>query len=199
MGPGLPVRHASVRALQSFGRMFFSDWASLGRVIVTGVVAYASLLLLLRISGKRTLAKMNAFDFVVTVALGSTLASMLLSKDTTIADGVMALAVLIGCQFVVAWAQVRSSWVRRTVKSEPALLFYRGEWLPDAMVKERVTRDELLAAMRSEGALSEQHVAAVVLETDGSVSVVRQGAESGADSTLVHLTRPARTETPHQH
>ena len=164
--------------------MFFSDWASLGRVLVTGLVAYASLLLLLRISGKRTLAKMNAFDFVVTVALGSTLASMLLSKDTTIADGVVALAVLIGCQFVVAWGQVRSAWLRRVVKSEPALLFYQGEWLRDSMAEERVTRDEILAAMRSEGVLSEQEVAAVVLETDGSVSVMRREAEGGVRSTL---------------
>lgn len=176
--------------------MFFSDWASLGRIVVTGVAAYVSLLLLLRISGKRTLAKLNAFDFVVTVALGSTLASMLLSKDTTIADGVLALALLIGCQFMIAWAQVRSTWLRRAVKAQPALLFYQGEWLADAMKRERVTRDEILAAMRSDGVRSEQEAAAVVLETDGSVSVIRQVAEPGADSTLSDVRQPARIDTP---
>lgn len=174
--------------------MFFSSWGGLGRVVVTGVVAYVSLLLLLRISGKRTLAKLNAFDFVVTVALGSTLASMLLSKDTTIADGVTALAVLIGCQFAIAWAQVRSTWLRRAVKAQPALLFYQGEWLAEAMARERVTRDELLASMRSDGVRSEQEVAAVVLETDGSVSVIRHLAEPGADSSLADVRRPESTE-----
>ena len=175
--------------------MFFSSWAGVGRVVVTGVVAYVSLLVLLRISGKRTLAKMNAFDFVVTVALGSTLASMLLSKDTTIADGVAALAVLIGCQFTIAWGQVRSTWFRRAVKGQPALLFYNGEWLADAMARERVTRDEILAAMRSDGVPSERDVAAVVLETDGSVSVLRQPSATGARSTLSDVRRPGWTET----
>ena len=55
--------------------MFFDSWAGLGRVLVVGVLAYSALVLLLRISGKRTLTKMNAFDLVVTVALGSTLAT----------------------------------------------------------------------------------------------------------------------------
>ena len=179
--------------------MFFSSWADIGRVVVTGVVAYVSLLLLLRVSGKRTLAKMNAFDFVVTVALGSTLASMLLSKDAAIADGVVALTVLIACQFVVAWGQVRSTWLRRIVKGQPALLFYQGEWLAGAMARERVTRDELLAAMRSGGAASEQDVAAVVLETDGSVSVIRQPADPQADSTLSDVRRPASDDLPRPH
>ena len=154
---------------------FFSSWESLGRILVTGVGAYAGLLVLLRVSGKRTLAKLNAFDLVVTVALGSTLATTLMSKDAAIADGLFALAVLIGSQFVVAWLQVRSRTFRRLIKSEPALLFYRGEWLHAAMVRERLSPDEIRAAMRSGGAASEDEVHSVVLETDGTVSVITRG------------------------
>ena len=71
--------------------MFFSTWAALGRVLVIGPLAYVALVLLLRISGKRTLTKLNAFDLVVTVALGSTLATVLLSKSVSLAEGVLAL------------------------------------------------------------------------------------------------------------
>jgi len=56
----------------------------------------------LRVSGKRTLAKLNAFDFVVTVALGSTLATILLNSTVSWAEGAVALAVLAGLQFLVA-------------------------------------------------------------------------------------------------
>ena len=67
--------------------MFFDSWASLGRTAVVGILAYVALVLLLRVSGKRTLSSMNAFDLVVTVALGSTLASVFLSSSVPLARG----------------------------------------------------------------------------------------------------------------
>ncbi len=129
--------------------MWFDTWVGLGRVAVVGVCAYAALVLFLRTSGKRTLAKMNAFDFVVTVALGSTLATIVLSKDVALAEGVLAFAVLIALQFGIAWLSVRSATVRRLVKSEPTLLLHQGTWLPEAMAAERVTAEELRAAVRA--------------------------------------------------
>ncbi|MDP9439064.1 MAG: DUF421 domain-containing protein, partial [Actinomycetota bacterium] len=60
--------------------MVFDSWVGLFRVAAVGTAAYFALVLLLRISGKRTLSKINAFDLVVTVALGSTLATVLLSS-----------------------------------------------------------------------------------------------------------------------
>jgi uncharacterized membrane protein YcaP (DUF421 family) len=86
------------------------------------------LVAVLRISGKRTLAKMNAFDLVVTVALGSTLATILLSKDVALAEGVLALAVLVLLQFVVAWSAVRSRLVRRLAKSSPQIVLSQGRF-----------------------------------------------------------------------
>ena len=53
--------------------VFFQGWGGIARTLVVGVIAYAGLVLILRLSGKRTLSKLNAFDFVVTVAFGSTL------------------------------------------------------------------------------------------------------------------------------
>ncbi|MCA9113241.1 MAG: hypothetical protein KDA52_25030, partial [Planctomycetaceae bacterium] len=66
-------------------RMLFSGWDSLVRTLVVGVLAYVALVILLRISGKRTLSKLNAFDLVVTVALGSTLATVLLNRNIALA------------------------------------------------------------------------------------------------------------------
>src|SRR5690606_19709687 len=96
------------------------------RTLVVGVLAYVSLIFFLRATGKRTLSKMNAFDFVVTVALGSTLATILLSMDVSLAQGCLAMALLIGLQYVITWSSVRMRWIRRTVTGEPTLLFYRG-------------------------------------------------------------------------
>ena len=76
--------------------MLFQGWSGIGRTALISVTAYAALVLFLRISGKRTLSKLNAFDLVVTVALGSTLATILLSQDVALAEGLTALGMLIG-------------------------------------------------------------------------------------------------------
>ena len=109
------------------------------------------LILLLRVSGKRTLSKWNAFDFVVTIALGSTLATALLSKQTTLAQGVLAFVLLVGLQFVITWLSVRSGIVRRWMKSEPALLLFEGQMLRDALHREHVTEGGLGEALRHSG------------------------------------------------
>lgn len=158
--------------------MFFDTWASLGRVLVVGPLAYAALVLVLRVSGKRTLTKLNAFDLVVTVALGSTLATILLSKDVALVEGLLALALLVGMQFVITRLSVRSGRFQDWVKAHPTLLLHRGRFLGGALLAERVTREEVLAVLRSNGVEDPADVAAVVLETDGSFSVLRSGPEA---------------------
>jgi uncharacterized membrane protein YcaP (DUF421 family) len=151
------------------------------------VLAYASLVFLVRVSGKRTLAKMNAFDLVVTVALGSTLATILLSKDVSLVAGVTALALLIGLQYAVAWLTVRSRLARELAQSEPRLLVLRGEFLHAAMVEERLGEHDILAALRKQGIGGVRDVEALILETDGSFSVVP--AVSRGESAALEVLR----------
>ncbi len=113
--------------------MFFNSWTSLLRTVIVGILAYVGLVFALRVSGKRTLSKMNAFDLVVTVALGSTLATILLSKDVALAEGLLAFLVLICLQYAVAWLSVRSRKFQQLVKARPTLLFYEGQFLQDAL------------------------------------------------------------------
>lgn len=168
--------------------MFFDGWDGLFRVGVVGVLAYAGLVLLLRVSGKRTLSKMNAFDLVVTVALGSTLATVLLSSSVALAEGLLAFALLIFLQFAVSWLSVRSAAVRRLVKNEPKMLFYDGGFLSEAMRSERVTEEEVEAAVRQQGIADLEEVGAAVLETDGSVTVLPR-ADLGSGSSLRNVAR----------
>jgi|TARA_R100001143_G_scaffold2035_6_gene4862 uncharacterized membrane protein YcaP (DUF421 family) len=162
--------------------MFFSGWSTLIRTLVIGILAYINLIVLLRISGRRTLSKMNAFDLIVTVALGSTFATILLNRDVSLAEGTLALALLIGLQYLVTWSSVRVGWVRKLVTGEPALLLYQGQMLSSAMRVARVTEDEVRSAIRSSGSSSIDDVEAVVLETDGSFSVISQGSGSQRSS-----------------
>ncbi len=160
--------------------MFFDQWSDVLRVLVVGTSAYAALVLILRVSGKRTLAKLNAFDLVVSVALGSTLATVLLSADVSLVSGVAAMGLLVLLQLVVAWASSRSLRARQVVKSSPSLLLHRGTLLEDRLLAHRVTAGEVRQAARAQGFGGLDLLEAVVLETDGSLSVVsRQSAGSG--------------------
>src|SRR3970040_917776 len=152
--------------------MWFNSWDGLLRVLLIGIAAYVALIVLLRASGKRTLTKMNAFDFVVTVALGSTLATILLNRDVALVEGVLALALLIFLQYLVTWLSVRSQLVRRVVASEPTLLLHEGKFLHEAMRRERVNEDEVRQALRKDGVEDPSAARAVVLESDGTFSVI---------------------------
>jgi uncharacterized membrane protein YcaP (DUF421 family) len=162
--------------------IFFDGWPKLGRSLVLAVLAYGALVFLLRVSGKRTLSKMNVFDFVFVVALGSTLAATILSPGVTLADGVLALSALIGLQILLSWLCTRSHLLDRLINGEPALLLHRGRFLREAMGRERVTEEEMRAAVRNRGLASFDDVESIVLETDGTFSVVWQKTDGESSS-----------------
>ncbi len=163
--------------------MLFDSFTVLFRTLIVGTLSYITLIVLLRISGKRTLSKWNAFDFIVTVAFGSLLATMILSKDTSVAQGVLGFALLVVLQYLVSWLSVRYADVRAWIKAEPTLLLYQGEFRHAALKDNRVTEGEVRAAIRSQGIAAVEDVEAVILETDGSFSVIRK-FEASTESAL---------------
>ena len=158
--------------------MLFDSASDLLQTLTVGFLAYAALVLLLRISGKRTLSKWNAFDLIVTVAFGSTLATALLSSQTTVSQAVLAFGLLILLQWSITALSVRSRTFERFVKARPRLLVFEGALQTDALREERVTESEIRATLRGRGITALEDVQAVVLETDGSFSVVRERGTS---------------------
>ncbi|WP_442508836.1 DUF421 domain-containing protein [Novipirellula sp. SH528] len=159
-------------------KMIFDGWAPVVRTLVLGTLSYLALVFLLRLSGKRTLSKMNAFDLVVTVAFGSTLASILTSRQVSLTQGVLALGLLVLLQLVNTFLAVRYSGYQTLIKAQPTLIFFQGQFLTDAMRKQRVSQEEVLAAMRQHGVAEPNEVDAVVIETEGSLSVLAKNASS---------------------
>ena len=150
----------------------FDDWTGLLRVLTVGCAAYVTLILFLRISGKRTLSKLNAFDLVVTVALGSTFATVLVSKDVPLLEGLLAFAVLIGAQYVIAALCVRFPMVGRLIKSDPRLLVCHGRLLDKHCGRSGSRSMRFVPSCAAAGTRPLEEVGAVVLETDGSFHVL---------------------------
>lgn len=138
---------------------------------------YIFIILIIRTSGKRTLATLNAFDFLITVIIGSISATTILSKDTKFFDGVAALVTITLLQFIVAKISVKSQRFNKIIKAEPTLLYYDGEYIDHNMKKMRVSRDDVLQEVRINSGITMEGVKAVLLEANGKLSVVVDGSK----------------------
>lgn len=169
-------------------KIFFDNWQSIIRTVIITISAYISLIALLRISGKRTLSKMNAFDFIVTIALGSAFATVSLNKSVPLADGVLAFFLLIFLQYFITWLSVRVKSVKQIITSRPAFLLYKGELFDDVLRKERITIEEVNVAVRKKGIENLKEVDAIILETAGEITVIPKLSTEDAQtlSTVVH-------------
>ncbi len=159
--------------------MFFDDWESILRAFTITVLGYATLVIAIRLSGKRTLSKMNAFDFIVTIALGSCLAAISLNKNIALAEGMVVYSTLIGLQFIITWLSVRVKKVKTIVSGQPVLLLYKGELLGEVMKKERITQEEVYVAARANGVAHLNDIEVVILETTGDLTVISKLSTDG--------------------
>ena len=175
------------------GQMWFDSWSDVLRVLAIGPATYACLVVVLRISGKRTLSKLNAFDLVVTVALGSTLATTFLSKDVALVEGVTALALLAALQFVVAGLTTLLPASRSVVTAEPTEVLRDGRMLDEPIRRQRLSAAEVRQAIRASGIGDIGSVGSVVVESDGSLSVISSD-KLGDRSALQDLASSGRNE-----
>jgi uncharacterized membrane protein YcaP (DUF421 family) len=168
--------------------IFFQGWEPLLRTAVGTSATYVALVILLRVAGQRTLAKWYAFDLIVTVALGSTFANGVLSKDVSVSQSLVGFVMLVGLQFAIAWLVVRWSPMRAIVNPRPTLVLHQGKFMHSAMRSQRVSEADIRAAVRRQGLPSLDEVGAVVLEADGSFSVIQSlTAKASALSDIEEL------------
>jgi uncharacterized membrane protein YcaP (DUF421 family) len=168
---------------------FFGGWEPIARVLVVATLGYAALVVLLRVSGKRTLARLNSFDFIITVTIGASFGRVLTARGTSLAEAVAAFAALVTLQYVVTSVQVRSPRFARLLTAPPTLLYYQGQFLHGAMRAHRVTEAELEAVARLKGLGSLQEAEALVMESDGRFAVVK-ASSAGDGSALGSVEHP---------
>ena len=169
----------------------YKDPAVLVRVAASAVLLYAVMLVLNRLHGTRTTSKMNNFDWIVSVATGTIFGSAVVNDSVTLAQSCTAFVCLMGLQWVVTYCSSRSGRFYHFVTASPALLFHRGAFLDDRLHSERVTREEVLSAVRAAGVSDLSEVSAVVLEPDGGLSVL-----PGRGTPSPDLLRPVKYAEP---
>lgn len=153
-----------------FSDQIWTSWTDAAAVPVSAVLMVVATIVIIRIVGLRSLAKMSSFDFAVTVAIGSIIATVVVSS-TPVANGVFGVAGLLAVQAVIALLRQRTA-VEKVVDNTPMLLMRDGRFLEHAMGRVRVTKSDVIAKLREANVLQLDEVRAVVLETTGDISVL---------------------------
>lgn len=153
-------------------RWLGTSWAEAGLVALSGLVIFAMVILFTRIVGLRSFSKMSSFDFAMTVAVGSLMASTATSPSTTLLNGIIGLGVFYLAQLLIARARLRFR-VSQVVDNTPLLLMHDGEVLHEHMHRARISDRDLRAKLRQAGVTDPRQVLAVVLETTGDVSILQ--------------------------
>ena len=149
-----------------------TSWTALLMVVLTTLGIYVSVIILTRVAGLRSFSKMSSFDFAITVAIGSVIASTIVAQTPPLVQAAMALAALYGVQMFVAFARTRWKWVRSAVDNTPLLLMNGQEILHENLKKAKVTEADLIAKLREANVIRLSEIRAVVMEATGDISVL---------------------------
>ncbi len=141
-------------------------------IMFRAALVYLLVLIALRLSGKREIGQMNAFDLVLLLLLANAVQSSMVGADVSIVGGLVAGGTLVAMNVLVATLRLRSPRLRRLLQGTPTVLVLHGELQPAALKREAIDEDTLHAALREHGFAEVSEVEMVVLEIDGSISVV---------------------------
>ena len=159
-------------------------------VVGKAVGIYAALVVLTRLAGLRSFSKMPSFDFAITVAFGSVLASAVLTREPPLAQSAVALAALFAIQYVLSFLRARIDGVTRTVDNAPLLVMAGPDILRGNLRAAQMTEGDLYAKLREANVTQLEQVRAVVMESTGDVSVLHADeGEPDLDADLLHGVR----------
>lgn len=175
----------------AFSDWFVSSWPAVGGALVTSVLVLMGLVLFVRLFGIRSFAKMSSFDFAVTVALGSVLASGALSKSPALPITFTVMATFFAMQWGIARLRIASDGFSKLVDNQAILVMAEGEIFADNLQRSGVTRGELIGKLREANVLEISHVRAVIVETTGDVSVLHGDPETPLAEELFEGVRDA--------
>ncbi|MGI0105228.1 DUF421 domain-containing protein [Salinimicrobium sp. WS361] len=155
---------------------FNIGWESVIAISVNAIGIYTAIILFTRLAGKRSFSKMSSFDFAMTVAIGSIIASTVLSKNVSLSSGILGLALIYGLQISVAFFR-RYKGVGEAVDNSPLMLMDGQKILTHNLRRAKVTEGDLRSKLREANVLNLSQVRAVVFETTGDISVLHSNSE----------------------
>jgi len=147
---------------------------SLGEILLRGSAVYLVLTVVLRVVPKRHIGSIAPNDIIALVIIGSLAADGIMGDVSGAADIVLMIVVILLWDYAFNLAEYHLRWFRRVAQHTPTLLIHQGQLLPENLRREKLTEQELMAALRLRGIDELSRVRQAVLEVDGDISVIEQ-------------------------
>lgn len=148
--------------------------------VLRAFAVYAMLLLMTRISGRRTLSDVTVFDFVLVLLIADTAQSAMVGPDGSFTNAVVLIATLILTNVVLSLAKFQARWLDLMIDGAPTVLMRDGALLDAAMRRARITMDDILQSARMQHGLSNlTEISGAVLETSGTISIIPKRGDDG--------------------
>ena len=147
-------------------------------LMLRGVVVYAFLLVLLRLTGRRQIGQYDPFDLILLLILSNAVQNSMNGGDNSLIGGLISALTLIGCHLLVSRVAWRSPRVARLIDGRPKVLIRAGQLDAGTMRAERLTVDDVHAALRAAGCLHTHEVERATIETNGQITVVPRNRDS---------------------
>lgn len=145
---------------------------SIAEKVLRSVVIYLFIILAFRFSGKRQVGQLTPFDLVVLLIISNVVQNAVIGNDNSLGGGIIGAVTILALNYAVVEIAYRSKRMRRLLEFQPTLLIHNGRILDEHLRRERVTLDELLAALRRNGVVEPRQVRFAVMEENGGISVI---------------------------
>ena len=162
--------------------MTFQDFIWL---IASVLGIFAIIILITRVFGLRTFAKMSSFDFASTIAVGSVLASIILNSDYSLLKGGVVLTAIIGFQTLFSYLVRKNSFFKRWFTNKPQIIMWNGKILHNRLKACNVGESDLIAKLREANVHDFNEVKAVIFESTGDVSVIHNSTDKDVEPRLL--------------
>ena len=157
--------------------MILSNWEVLLGTIFIAAMFYLSLIIILRISGKRTFLDINGFSLLIPVIIGPISASTILSSEVSFLNGLVAIITLIILQYIIIKLDTKFKIIGRLFISDPILLYCKGHFLRENMNKARITEGDIEQQVRLKAGTFIENISAAILESNGEISIIENASE----------------------
>jgi len=157
---------------------FSINWQQVVGIALSVIGFYFCLILFTRIVGLRSFSKLSSYDLAMTVGIGSILASTVLSKSTSLLQGVFAIGMLFTLQAVLSIIRRKFKPFKALIDNQPIILMANGAYLYDNLKEAKFSENDIKQILRKNGIKSKSEVFAVIMETTADISVIKSSDTS---------------------
>jgi len=146
----------------------------LAHFLIRGVVVYIAILLLMRLGGKRQVGQMGTGEFVTVLLISNAVQNSMNGGDNSITGGILLAAILVILSGIVSYLTFKSRRMENFLQGRPRLLIHGGKLIEKNLDKEFISLTDFKTILRKQGLHDLNEISEAVLESDGSVSVIRK-------------------------